>query len=328
MQNSIVITVGDMNGIGPELILKCLSATDQSDTRFILVGPVSVFRFYANLLKNPFEIAVVHSTDAIPKSENVIFDPFVSEYIPNPGKISTIAGEIAMKSLDLGISLVINEFAQAIVTAPISKESIQMAGFDYAGHTEFLAENTSCAEYTMMLISGGLRVGLVTTHIPVRQIADAITQDAIVSKAKIIHNTLKTQFSIKKPKIAILALNPHAGDGGVIGTEEIEVIEPAMMTLNQMGIECDGPFPTDGFFGSHKFEDFDAILAMYHDQGLGPFKTLSFGRGVNFTAGLPIIRTSPDHGTAFAIAGKNSASIDSMLEAINLAKKLTLKLST
>lgn len=328
MENSIVITVGDMNGIGPELILKCLQAAEISETRFILVGPVSVFRFYANLIESPLDISVVYATDSIPKSGNVIFDPFDTEYYCNPGKISKIAGEVAMKSLEVGVSLVINGIAKAIITAPISKESIQMAGYEYSGHTEFLAEKTSCPEYTMMLVSGGLRVGLVTTHIPVRRIADSITQEVIISKAKIIHNTLKTQFFIKKPKMAILALNPHAGDGGVIGTEEIEVIEPAMMALNQMGIECDGPFPADGFFGSQNFENYDAIVAMYHDQGLGPFKALSFGRGVNFTAGLPIIRTSPDHGTAFAIAGKNCASVDSMIEAIHLAIKLTLKTST
>ncbi|HAC16786.1 MAG TPA: 4-hydroxythreonine-4-phosphate dehydrogenase PdxA [Bacteroidetes bacterium] len=328
MQNSIVITVGDMNGIGPELILKCLTATDQVDTRFILAGPASVFQYYATLFEIPFNLDVIHSPSTIPNLGNCIFDPFETEYHPNPGKISTEAGEIAMKSLDFGVSLVKDELAQALVTAPISKESIQMAGYNYAGHTEFLAEKTSCPEYTMMLISGGLRVGLVTTHIPVRQIAESITQEAIITKARIIHTTLKTQFSIKKPKIAILGLNPHAGDGGVIGVEEIEVIEPAMMSLNQMGVECDGPYPADGFFGSQQFENFDAVLAMYHDQGLGPFKALSFGRGVNFTAGLPIIRTSPDHGTAFAIAGKNRASMDSMLEAINLAKKLTYNLST
>lgn len=230
-----------------------------------------------------------------------------------------------MSALDTALELISNGHAQALVTAPISKESIHMAGFEYPGHTEYLAHKTKTPNITMMLVSGGLRVGLLTTHIPLSKVAENITEVNILHRVRNIHHSLIHDFGIPKPNIAVLGLNPHAGDGGVLGSEEIEIIEPALSKLNQEGIACSGPFPADGWFGMQQYENFDAVLAMYHDQGLAPFKALSFGRGVNFTAGLPIIRTSPDHGTAFAIAGQNKANTDSMIEAITLSHTLINK---
>lgn len=324
MRNRILITLGDPNGVGPELLLKTIHASDESGCQFILIGPRSVFEFYAHIMGVLLDIPVIRSHHLIPNQGNVIFDPFDNDFEPHPGKISTKAGQISMWALEQAMELINKGLAHTLVTAPISKESIHMAGYSFPGHTEFLAERTNCRDYTMMLVSGGLRVGLLTSHIPLRQVPENITQDTIIRKTGIIHNSLIHDFSIKKPKIAVLGMNPHAGDGGVLGTEENEIIEPAILYLKQkMNIE--GPFAADGWFGNQLYEEFDAVLAMYHDQGLAPFKAISFGRGVNFTAGLPIIRTSPDHGTAFGIAGKNLAKIDSMNEAIKLAIQLNNK---
>lgn len=327
MQASIAVTLGDMNGIGPELQLKSVRLVDpNSGPRLILIAPESVLRTYSVKFNTEFTLPILRDISEIGTTTgHIVYDPFDPAFTPTPGKISSRAGLLSMSALDMALDLISTEHADALVTAPISKESIHMAGFDFPGHTEYLAHKTKTTDFTMMLISGGLRVGLLTTHIPLSKVAENITESNILHQVRNIHRSLIKDFGITKPKIAVLGLNPHAGDGGVLGSEEIEIIEPALSKLHQEDITCEGPFPADGWFGMQQFEYFDAVLAMYHDQGLAPFKALSFGRGVNFTAGLPIIRTSPDHGTAFAIAGQNKAKTDSMIEAIHLAHTLIKK---
>jgi 4-hydroxythreonine-4-phosphate dehydrogenase len=327
MKASIAVSIGDMNGIGPEILIKSVLQFDaKRGSRLILVAPESILNFYGERIGVKLQFPVVTHPDQIDSiMGHLVFDPFTKVFSPSPGKVSSKAGQLAMEALDMATDLVIKKTAHALVTAPISKESIHMAGYQFPGHTEYLAHRTNTSEITMMLVSGSLRVGLLTTHIPLSKVVDHVTESNILRHVRTIHQSLIHDFGILRPHIAVLGLNPHAGDGGVLGTEEIEFIEPAISKLNQEGIICAGPFPADGWFGTQQYEKYDAVLAMYHDQGLGPFKALSFGRGVNFTAGLPIIRTSPDHGTAFAIAGQNKARTDSMIEAIHLADSLITK---
>jgi len=326
MYSSIVVTLGDMNGIGPELLLKILhSELLPSDCRVIIVAPETVLSYYAERLSLPINVPIVSSKDLLPQKGHVVYDSFTEVYHPVPGKISAKAGILSILALDIAVELLTEGYAQGLVTAPISKEAIHMGGYNFPGHTEYLSEKTASKEVTMMLVSGGLRVALVSAHVPLSMVPMYITPENIFRKLVSVHNSLKTDFGIEKPTIAVLGLNPHAGDGGVLGMEEIEYIEPAIALANQHGIQCYGPFPADGWFGMQQYEQFDAVLAMYHDQGLAPFKALSFGRGVNFSAGLPIIRTSPDHGTAFAIAGQNLAKTDSIIEALKLSFLLTQK---
>jgi 4-hydroxythreonine-4-phosphate dehydrogenase len=207
-----------------------------------------------------------------------------------------------------------------LVTAPIDKNSMQQAGFAYPGHTEFLQHMAgSDSEVLMLLVGEGLRVGTVTGHIPLKEVASAITTERILTKARLLYQSLQRDFGVPTPRIAILGLNPHAGDGGTLGSEDKERILPAVRKLNEEGILAMGPYPADGFFGNGTYKQFDGVLAMYHDQGLAPFKALSFGHGVNFTAGLPIVRTSPDHGTGLDIAGKGVADEGSFRMAVWLA---------
>jgi 4-phospho-D-threonate 3-dehydrogenase / 4-phospho-D-erythronate 3-dehydrogenase len=322
MLSSIALSVGDYNGIGPEIILKSLRDNDMA--RFLLFAPASVTQYYAELLDiPPIFTSVTSISEAVdPQKHYVITDGF-SDVTPSPGKLSALSGEVAMRSIQFATKAVMKGAADALVTAPISKEAIQMAGYSEPGHTEFLAKITNCDRYTMMLVSDVLRVALLTTHIPVKAIASAVTIERILEKLEIVNVALKQSFGIHQPRIAVFGLNPHAGDGGVMGNEELEVITPAIERARELGINCEGPFPADGWFGNRLFTKFDAVLAMYHDQGLAPFKALSFGKGVNFTAGLPIIRTSPDHGTAFDIAGTGKASIESLIEAVGLAIRLS-----
>lgn len=227
-----------------------------------------------------------------------------------------------MAAIVKAVNLCLSKEVAGMVTAPISKEAVNLGGYHIPGHTEYLAERDGDAEVAMMLVSGSLRVVPLTTHIPIRDVSAAISQEKIIRKAHIILKSLQTDFGIRAPNLAVLGLNPHAGDGGVIGREEIDLIAPAIRALQLQGHLCEGPFPADGFFASRAWQQFDAILAMYHDQGLVAFKTIAFNAGVNFTAGLSFIRTSPDHGTAFGIAGHNKANAGSLAEAIVLAKQL------
>jgi 4-hydroxythreonine-4-phosphate dehydrogenase len=261
----------------------------------------------------------VKSIDQIsPKRTNVL-NCWNENLEIQPGKVTAEAGQNAFIALKTAVADLQNKHIDAIVTAPINKFNIQSEEFKFAGHTEYFTESFGVKDSLMLLVSNGLRVGVVTGHIPLGSVKEAITKEKIISKATILLNTLKRDFGIAKPRIALLGLNPHAGEEGLLGNEEQDIITPVIQELKHKGNLVFGPFPADGFFGTMSYKKFDAVLAMYHDQGLIPFKTIAFETGINYTAGLPVVRTSPDHGTAYNIAGKNQASETSMREAIFLA---------
>ncbi|MCU0397430.1 MAG: 4-hydroxythreonine-4-phosphate dehydrogenase PdxA [Cyclobacteriaceae bacterium] len=314
----IGITLGDLNGIGPEVVIKALH-----DTRIIslitpvIYGSTRVLSFYKKQL-NLEEFNYGHTKSRgqfIPKTINVVNCwEDVIEIIPGkPSKPSGYAAWLALKqaTLDLKEGLI-----DALVTAPIDKNTIHSEEFPYTGHTEFLADYFGVKDHLMLMISESLRVGLVTEHVAVKDIAANITAEHIDSKLKIFEQTLRKDFGINKPRIAVLGLNPHAGDGGLIGSEDEKIIKPVIQDWKNKGKLLFGPFPADGFFATGSHSKFDGVLAMYHDQGLVPFKLLAFESGVNYSAGLPVIRTSPDHGTAYSIAGKNLANEGSIRQAI------------
>jgi 4-hydroxythreonine-4-phosphate dehydrogenase len=258
--------------------------------------------------------------DRIPKSKIGVLDVAAgTKTVVHLGSITREAGALSMKAVETAVDLCMEGVVDAMVTAPISKEAIDLAGYKDKGHSGFIATRTGTDSYTMMMVADTLRVGLVTDHIPLRDVPAQVTIEGIVEKVGILSRSLVQDFAVDRPRIALLGLNPHAGDGGLLGLEEREVIQPAMEACIKKGHLVFGPFPADGFFAVSHYRNYDAVLAMYHDQGLIPFKSISFGHGVNFTAGLPIVRTSPDHGTAFNIAGKSQASADSMRSAIYLA---------
>lgn len=326
MKPIIAISMGDFNGIGPEVALKAFKKIDLSASIPIWIGNSEIFHFYNEQIQLKF---LINEISDISKSKshriNILnIDHNFSEDV-DPGTITAEGGRMAMEAVKSGIELCMLKKAAALVTAPISKEGISKAGYTFPGHTEFLAEKTDTEKVLMMLVNENLRVALVTIHIPLREVPDSISSVLIYNRLKQLNTSLKNDFGIPKPSIAVLGLNPHAGDGGVIGNEEIDLISPAIDRAINSGLMAEGPFPADGFFGSRLYEQYDAVLAMYHDQGLVPFKALSFGKGVNFTAGLPIIRTSPDHGTAYSIAGKNQADEGSFLSAYQLAVRLAEK---
>ncbi len=321
MKPAIGITTGDINGIGTEILVKSFSENIFEESVPVLVSPHCLSEYYSKQLPTKIISAV---KDAESDVLNIL--TFESEnVIPDPGVLTSISGKAAMNSIENTIRLCLDNKLNAMVTLPISKEAVNLAGYNIPGHTEFLADKTNTDEVLMMLVNDNIRVSLVTNHLPLKSISSAINQKLIIKKADILNTSLREDFGISNPEIAVFGLNPHAGDGGYIGTEEIEVIKPALQLLKNNGIKVHGPFPADGFFGQKLHLKFDGILAMYHDQGLAPFKLLSFGSGVNFTAGLPIIRTSPDHGTGFDIAGKGIASPSSFLKAYKLASQLAKK---
>lgn len=322
MSIRIAISIGDFNGVGPEVIIKTLRRGDLQNFTPVVIGCASIIDEYLALLKTDLSYHVAASPDQIKESEVNILQIADEPVEVKPGKLTPVAGKLAMEAVEKGIELCQTQQADALVTAPISKEAIHKAGYQVPGHTEFLAEKTGSADFMMMLVSGSLRVGLATVHVPLMQVPSLLNEEEIIRYLHIMNRSLHTDFGITEPEIAILGLNPHAGDGGVIGSEETEYITPAIQKMQFDGLNVKGPFPADSFFGSGRYKAFDGILAMYHDQGLIPFKTLSFGKGVNFTAGLPIIRTSPDHGTAFSIAGKGKADEGSFSSAFTLAKEM------
>lgn len=315
------ITQGDINGIGYEVIIKTFQ-----DPRIIqMFTPVvygsskvasyhrktlSVTDFNFNLIKNPDQ--------ANPRRPNIV-NCVNKEVKIELGKSTPIAGELSLLALEQAVNDLKKGKIETLVTAPINKQNIQSSVFDFPGHTEYLARRFETKDYLMLMVSRELRIGVVTGHIPLKNVPEVLNTDLILNKISILNKSLIRDFSIRKPRIAVLGLNPHASDNGLLGKEEGEIIKPAIDQANKENMLVFGPYPADGFFGSDTFKQFDGIIAMYHDQGLVPFKTLSFGNGVNYTAGLPIVRTSPDHGTAYSIAGKNKASESSMREAVYLA---------
>ncbi|WP_439183926.1 4-hydroxythreonine-4-phosphate dehydrogenase PdxA [Carboxylicivirga taeanensis] len=315
------ITHGDINGIGYEVIFKTLSDARVFDSFVpVIYGSSKVAAYHRKALNIPnFSLNSINSVeDAHNKRVNIIncLDDNIRVEL---GKSTSIGGDAAFKALELAVRDLKDGKIDVLVTAPINKQNIQSDSFNFPGHTEYLHQVAGEGEALMLMVSEQMKVGVVAGHVPIKDVPSKVTEESILSKLRTLNRSLQQDFSIRRPRIAVLGLNPHAGDGGVIGSEEQEVIIPAINKAKEEGIMALGPYPADGLFGSEQFKNFDAILAMYHDQGLAPFKTVTFSKGVNFTAGLPFIRTSPDHGTAFEIAGQDKAKPDSFREAIYLA---------
>lgn len=321
--NKIVvgITHGDINGIGYEVIIKTLL-----DPRILEVctpvvyGSPKVLAYHRKALNIPnFSLnTIAQAKEVNPKRANLIncLDDNVRVEL---GKSSQYAGEAAFIALEQAVKDLSEHQIDILVTGPINKFNIQSTDFPFAGHTEYLKEKLGAGEVLMLMVSDYLKVGVVTGHIPLARVASEITTDLILRKLRLLDQTLKNDFDIRMPRIAVLGLNPHSGDQGLLGEEEEKIIKPALDIVRAENIMALGPFAADGYFGSGLYQKFDAVLAMYHDQGLAPFKALSFDTGINFTAGLPAVRTSPAHGTAYEIAGLDKASPDSMRQAIYLA---------
>ena len=319
----IAVTLGDPNGIGPEVVLKTLSDSRvRRHVEAVAVGAAAVLEAHARELgyDTPIHQVEALTEEALPEEGITVLD--VDEGAGTEvewGQITEAGGRLAMRAVERAVDLCLEGRAEAMVTAPISKEAIAKAGYDVPGHTEFIAERAGSDAFTMMMVTEGLRVGLVTGHVPIWNVPKGVTREAVLGKLRVISQSLRRDFGVVRSKIAVLGLNPHASDGGVLGKEEAEAILPAISEACEGGDLVFGPFPADSFFGIGGYRVYDAVLAMYHDQGLIPFKTLAFESGVNFTAGLPLVRTSPDHGTAYNIAGEGKASPGSMRSALYLA---------
>lgn len=314
----IGISVGDLNGIGFEVIIKSLLDNRVLDYFTpIVYGNTKNASFHrkANNITD-FSFNVINDVDqANPKRPNLI-NCWQEDVKITLGEENEIGGKYAFISLERAVDDLLAGKIDALVTAPINKHNIQSESFNFPGHTEYLQSRTNADDVLMFMLCEDLRIGVVTGHIPMKEVATNITEEAILKKLRLMNDSLKKDFWIQKPKIAVLGLNPHAGDNGVIGHEDNDIIVPAIEKAREEGILCMGPYPADGFFAGSTYKKFDGVLAMYHDQGLIPFKHIANRKGVNFTAGLPIVRTSPDHGTGYDIAGKNMASHESFLEAI------------
>ena len=326
-QNKIVvgISIGDLNGIGSEVVLKTLQDPRILDFFTpVIFASIKIMTYF----KKAYEIECnLHGIDKI---ENIdhhkinVFNVWDEPVDINFGKEDLNTGAYAIKSLKSAVAALKNNKINVLVTAPINKSSIQSKDFNYPGHTDFLNKELE-GESLMLMIRDSLRVGLLTDHVAVKDVSQSITKELVERKIKTIKDTLIQDFGIRKPKIAVLGINPHNGDHGVIGNEDDTVLRPALDEIYKNGTLVYGPYAADSFFGSGNYEKFDAIIASYHDQGLIPFKTLSFGKGVNYTAGLNKIRTSPDHGTAFDVAGNNIANNDSFKEALYTAIEIFKK---
>ena len=310
------ISLGDLNGIGVEVILKTFEDNRMLDfCTPVIFGSSKIISFHKKALNNSIQINEITSIDEINHAKLNLLNIWNEDVEVEIGKASKVSGEYAAKSLEHSVEQLKKNKIDVLLTAPINKETIQSETFCFPGHTEFLEEKLD-GKSLMILMTNELRIGLITGHIPIAKVAETISPELIKEKVEIMHQSLRQDFGINKPKIAVLGLNPHCGDKGVIGKEEDLIIKPTIDKIKENGKLVYGPYSADGFFGSKTYEEFDGILAMYHDQGLAPFKALSFGNGVNYTAGLSEIRTSPDHGTGFDIAGKNIADPSSFKAAL------------
>lgn len=315
------ISQGDINGIGYEVIIKALMDNALSDFCIpVVYGSPKVAAYHRKALNiNNFSFNNIRSPEeANPKKANMIncLDDNIRVEL---GRSTQQGGEAAFVSLERAFSDLENRKIDVLITAPIDKKNIQSENFSFNGHTEYLKSKSGASDVLMFMISESMRIGVATGHIPLSSVPAMITIDLLLRKMRLMNNSLIYDFAIRKPRLAVLGLNPHAGDNDLLGKEETEILIPAIQQAEKEGILAFGPYPADGFFGAGSFAKFDGILAMYHDQGLTPFKALSFDTGVNFTAGLPFVRTSPVHGTAFPIAGKGEASESSFRQAIYLA---------
>ncbi|PMP64037.1 MAG: 4-hydroxythreonine-4-phosphate dehydrogenase PdxA [Sulfurihydrogenibium sp.] len=317
------ISLGDPSGISPEILVKALTSKKipKKDVAYIVYGSKNTILKTSKDLNINLKFDVINSLEEIKKSGFYLFNLYDKDF--QPGKPSKESGKASVIFLENAVKDVLNKKTDGIVTLPISKKWIMESGFKYAGHTDYLADVSNTKDYVMALVCKKMKVGLITTHIPIKDVPSKITKDSIISKIKVIDRELKEKFDIKNPSIAVVGLNPHASDGGNIGNEEIEIITPALNQLKEEGINVVGPLSADTAF--NRYKDFDIFVAMYHDQGLIPLKLLCFRKAVNITLGLPFIRTSPDHGTGYDIAGKNLADPSSLIESINTAVLLIKK---
>ena len=317
----VAITQGDTNGVGYEVILKAFA--DPAILELctpIIYGSPKIAAYHRKALNLDTNFSIINTAEEARDGRVNMLTCFDDEVKVELGQPSTEAGEAALKALDRAMTDFRSGLYDVLVTAPINKATIQSPGFKFPGHTEYIETSMGNGQKALMiLMNETLRVALVTTHLAIKDVAKAITKERIIEKATIFHTALKRDFRISNPRIAVLALNPHAGDDGLLGSEEKEIIAPAIEELAAKGIQAFGPYPADGFFGSGTYNRFDGVLAMYHDQGLAPFKTIALESGVNYTAGLSIVRTSPDHGTAYDIAGQGKADENSMRQAIYTA---------
>lgn len=313
----IGITLGDVNGVGPEVVIRSLA--DSRILNFftpVIYGSTRVLSYYRKMMDIDFNYSQVKEPNEFISKNNNVINCWDETLELTPGDENKVGGVASWKALKRASEDLKDGFIDAIVTAPINKANIQSDEFKFPGHTEFFADLFETDDHLMFMVSDKLRIGVVSGHIPLSEVSSKVTKEAIEKSLISMEKSLKFDFGISKPKIAVLGLNPHAGEGGLLGEQEENIIKPTVMEFRKQGKLFFGPFPSDGFFGNKEYKKYDAILAMYHDQGLIPFKSLSFGSGVNFTAGLPVVRTSPDHGTAYSIAGKNEASDESMKAAI------------
>lgn len=315
------ITQGDINGIGYEVIMKTLDDPQINDICVpVVYGSPKVAAYHRkvlNIINFTFN-SIRTPEEANPKKANMI-NCLGDEVRVELGKSTPEGGEASLAALEHAVDDLIKEKIDVLVTAPIDKHNMQSDKFRFKGHTDYLRDRLNVSDVLMLMVCESMKIGFVTGHIPLKDVSQTVTPQLILRKLKIMNQSLLQDFGIRRPRIAVLGLNPHAGDAGLIGSEEKEIILPAITKANEEGIYAFGPYPADGFFGAGQFRKFDAILAMYHDQGLAPFKAIAFDTGVNFTAGLPVIRTSPVHGTAFDITGKNEASENSFRQAIYVA---------
>lgn len=315
------ITHGDINGVGYEVILKTFSDPTMLELCTpVIYGSPKVAAYHRKAMEIPTNFSIVNTAEDAQDGRVNVVNCIEEELKVELSKPTPEAGKAALTALERALADYRDGLFDVLVTAPINKHTIQSDTFHFPGHTEYIEERVGDGQKALMiLLKGDFRVALVTGHVPVRDIPGMLTKELIMEKMEIFHQSLKKDFGIDNPRIAVFSLNPHAGDHGLLGTEEEEIIIPAMKEMIAKGVQCFGPYPADGFMGSGNYTHFDGILAMYHDQGLAPFKALAMDEGVNFTAGLPIVRTSPAHGTAYDIAGKGVASEDSFRQAVYVA---------
>ncbi len=337
MMNKFVFTCGDINGIGPEIIIKTLNLVyPNSKNKFYIICPHKIFRETIKSIKPAFKyefsdkfnesepeiVTVITTKDLQGKAGNPAYTARSdSSERRRAGKPTAASGQIAFNAVKSAVELAKNKKVDAIITAPVSKTALNIAGIKFPGHTEMLAEWTNTKNFVMMFLSNKMKAALLSIHEPIKNVPGLISIKKIHNTLDVVISSLENEFKIKKPKIAVLGLNPHAGENGIIGTEEEKIIKPAIMRYNRRKLLA-GPFSPDAFFASRMYKKYDVVIGMYHDQALIPFKLLNFGGGVNYTAGLPIVRTSPDHGVAYDIAGKNIADPSSMVQAYKYAEKI------
>jgi 4-hydroxythreonine-4-phosphate dehydrogenase len=321
--NRFVFTCGDINGIGPEIAIKALNkiTSKNKTTEFILIIPENVFSKAIILVKPRFRYNKIKDTEISQKQLSQVVILTTKSYKQNIGKPTISSGEASYLVLRKSFELLNRKLADAVVTAPVSKTALKLSVVKYPGQTEMFADWCNVKNFVMTFLSPKLRVGLYTIHIPLKEVSKSLNLKALANKLDTILSMLRIDIGINKPKIAILGLNPHAGENGIIGKEEKEIIDPLIRNKKYRGI-LDGPFSSDAFFANRKFENYDMVFGLYHDQVLIPFKYINSGKGVNYSAGLPIIRTSPDHGTAYDIAGKGIADESSMVEAYKYAEMI------